>query len=116
MTFPLDIFLLEAMEAHHSPEYLDDIEDYIKNLDGRNLPVIFTLEHLCLSAKVNIIKFRNLCNSTRNDSYKRFKLRKKRGGFRIIRSPDPELKYLQRWILFNILDKIASHQNSKGFD
>jgi len=116
MTFPLDKFLVKAEAIGHSNEYLEDISNYVSNLENKNLPVIFSFPHLCLLAGVNIGNIAKIYNSGRIDAYKRFKLKKKRGGYRVIQSPENELKYLQRWVLHNILEKIPSHSSCKGFD
>src|SRR5574344_573292 len=100
----------------HSQEYLADIKKYDELLKNKNLPVIYSLKHLCLLADVNFDSIVALCNSNRIDRYKRFKLKKKKGGYRIIQSPIGELKYLQRWILCNILENIPSHLSCKGFE
>lgn len=115
MTFPLDN-ISEESSPFHSDEFISDIKAYDLKLRSRNLPIIYTLEHLCLLAEVNINKIKKICRSTRISEYKRFKLRKKRGGFRVIQTPKVELKYLQKWILINILQKIPSHSSCKGFD
>lgn len=116
MTFPLDNFIEQAKAENHSPEYIEDVSKYISDLSERDLPVIFSLQHLCLLAHVNIDMIESLCDSDRLNHYKRFKVKKKRGGYRIIQSPEDSLKYLQKWILINILDKVSSHDCSKGFD
>ncbi len=99
-----------------SDSFEGDIKEYSEDLKKHNLPVIFSVHHLCLLADVNIPNILKLCNSNRIDSYKRFKLKKKRGGFRVIQTPKRELKYLQRWILKNILETVPSHESCKGFD
>lgn len=116
MTFPLDKFILQSEADEHSPEFLNDVRAYANKLIQQNLPVIFSLHHLCLLAHVNILTFLNLTDSDRLLHYKRFKVKKKRGGYRLIQSPDDSLKYLQKWILVNILDKVPSHTSCKGFD
>ncbi len=116
MTFPLDNIDSEKEVVSHSSEFWDDIAAYSTKLAGKNLPVIFSLPHLCLLAGVNIANVVRFCSTNRIADYKRFKLKKKRGGFRIILMPNDEIKYLQRWILVNILEKIPSHQSCKGFD
>jgi RNA-directed DNA polymerase len=93
-----------------------ELENYRDKLEERNLPVFYSINHLCLAASVNVDRTFKICESDRIKSYKRFKLTKKRGGYRVIQSPISELKYLQRWILINILSKIESHKSSCGFD
>lgn len=116
MTFPLDTFIEKAQVLEHTKEYIDDISKYANNLQNKDIPVIFSLPHLCLLAGISIKHIFKICESNRITEYKRFKLKKKRGGYRVIQTPEDELKYLQRWILYNILEKIPSHQSCKGFD
>ncbi|MFZ4929520.1 reverse transcriptase family protein [Chryseobacterium sp. Mn2064] len=47
--------------------------------------------------------------------YKLFSIKKKRGGKREIMAPDKDLKYIQKWITFNILDKYPLKNSCKGF-
>ena len=118
MTIPL-IFkrsIPSLKQTVHSKAFYDEITDYRKLLEGKGLPVIFSLEHLCLLAGVNAHNMKYIVESSRINHYKRFKLRKKKGGFRVIQTPTEELKYLQRWVLFNILEKQPSHNACKGFD
>jgi len=111
MTTPLN-----NLEQAHSAEYFKELEAYKAVLEKNGFPVIYTINHLCLLAEVNFEIIKNICNSSRQDNYNRFKLKKKRGGFRVIQTPQDELKYLQRWILENILNKKQSHKACKGFD
>ncbi|MBC70828.1 MAG: hypothetical protein CMH47_00805 [Muricauda sp.] len=116
MTFPLDNFITKAKFQRHSDEFIDDAKNYIQKLEKAELPILFSIFHLCLSAKISIKLILALCRSDRIHYYKRFKIAKKRGGYRIILSPNNELKYLQKWILINILEKIPSHKSCQGFD
>lgn len=102
--------------AVHSKSFKQDIKEYSEFLNNKNIPVIFSIPHLCLLANVDITGIIELTKSCRVNSYKRFKIKKKRGGYRVIQTPNDELKYLQRWILKNILEKIPSHESCKGFD
>jgi hypothetical protein len=47
--------------------------------------------------------------------YVRFEIPKKTGGTRRISAPMPRLKRAQRWVLDNILDKVALHDAAHGF-
>lgn len=107
---------LNKIIENHSAEYQNEIKAYQSVLEKNGLPVIYSLNHLCLMAGVNLELIKYCCNSNRQKNYKRFKLKKKRGGFRVIQTPKHELKYLQRWILENILNKKDSHNACKGFD
>lgn len=48
--------------------------------------------------------------------YKEFYLPKKPKGIRVIHSPVRILKFVQAWILKNILSKLNSHKSSTGFE
>lgn len=106
----------KKVDMEHSDSFTNDINAYAARLNAVNLPCIYSLPHLCLLSRINIQDIINVSDSERTDHYSRFKLRKKSGGFRIISIPSPQLKYLQRWILYNILNKIRSHIACKGFD
>ncbi len=116
MTFPLNNFKSEAKLKGHTDEYVAETAAYIQSLENSELPVLFSAVHLCLSSRISIKLVLAICGSNRKDFYKRFKIPKKRGGYRLILSPDNELKYLQKWILLNILEKIPSHNSCQGFD
>ena len=81
-----------------------EAEIYAKVLYEKNLPVIFSLEHLSILTE-NDVGFieRVCCNSAQY--YKRFEIPKRRGGLRAIAAPGKRLKKLQRWINDNILAK-----------
>ena len=102
MTFPF----CSRKKSTHSKGFEEEIKKYSKNLEDKGLPIIYSLPHLALLAGVDIERTLNTCNSSRLQLYKRFKLKKKRGGYRVIHTPNDELKYLQRWILKNILEII----------
>jgi RNA-directed DNA polymerase len=116
MTFPFCKKKIINKPIVHSEGFNQDIKQYSDALTVKDLPVIYSLPHLCLIAGVDIERIIKITQSNRIDSYKRFKLKKKRGGFRVIQTPNDELKYLQRWILKNILEKVPSHDSCKGFD
>lgn len=99
-----------------SEEFLHEIAQYNTLLSNKGLPVIYSIHHLGLLSGVSVKTVLDFCESDRTQTYKRFKLRKKKGGYRLIQTPQSEIKYLQRWILKNILEKQPSHQSCKGFD
>ncbi len=116
MTFPLDKFKERAIAEGRSEQFISETDLYVKKLQESNLPVLFSVIHLALSSRFSIKRILDISNSDRISYYKRFKMQKKRGGYRVIQSPESELKYLQKWILLNILEKVPSHDSCKGFD
>lgn len=116
MTYLLDIYKQKASELERGDEFIKETSEYFESLSNKELPVVFSLPHLCLTSTVSIRHTISICESNRRDFYKRFKIKKKRGGYRVIQTPSNELKFLQKWILNNILEKIPSHNSCKGFD
>jgi RNA-directed DNA polymerase len=116
MDYPLDDITGIAHDDGHSPEFITDIEEYAKRLTAKQLPVIYSLPHLAMSIGIDISLTVRITETDRRTYYKRFKLQKRSGGFRTIQSPDNPLRYIQRWILANILNKIPSHDACLGFD
>lgn len=116
MTFLLDKYKESALASNHSNEFISETIEYANFLSLKNLPVLFSLPHLCLASAVSIKNTLEICNSSRIEYYKRFKIKKRRGGYRTIQTPTNELKYLQKWILRNILEKVPSHKSCTGFD
>ena len=92
-------------------KYLSYAERILKN----NLPVIFDIKHLSLeldisSNKLNQIVFFN------EIFYKQKKIpKRKKNEFRILDIPSMELKYIQKWILDNILKNIKVSNYAMGF-
>ncbi|WP_295212961.1 reverse transcriptase family protein [uncultured Chryseobacterium sp.] len=121
MSFPLELFILEAEKQGKSKEYIDVCTEYIKKLDSKGLPVIFSLHHLAQEIGVQYKYLRFLIGE--NDKkyehkYKRynyFTIKKKRGGYREIMAPAKDLKYIQKWILLNILYAYQLENCCKGF-
>lgn len=130
--FPIEQFIANAIEANRSDEFLKEAVNYIVNLEEEGYPVLFSLVHLAISMGVESDYIRALtrvenqvgssglvydtnCNSYRETRYKYFKLRKRSKGFRIISAPHKDLKYIQKWIYFNVLSKHKLSSSCKGF-
>ncbi|MFL0205069.1 hypothetical protein V2703_15055, partial [Tenacibaculum maritimum] len=115
MSFPYKQFEIEARKQEKSQEFIDSCLSYAKELDKNNFPVTFSLEHLAIQIGIQSKYLRNLIGDGKNGviynyehKYKRynyFKLKKRDGNYREIMSPAKDLKFIQKWILVNILDK-----------
>lgn len=116
MDYPLSDILDAAREQGHSDDFIRNIEVYAERLLNDNLPVIFSLPHLAISMNLEVRDIKQMVSGHRRIYYKRFKLKKRSGGFRTIQSPESQLKYVQRWILTQILNQIPSHEACQGFD
>jgi RNA-directed DNA polymerase len=106
MAFPFEEYSSEAIRRDHSPEFIESTINYASQLDSKELPVIFSRQHFASlvgmrSAIINeIIQFRT-------NQYIQFRIQKRNGkGFRLIRTPEKKLLYLQRWINKNILQNV----------
>ncbi|WP_190810109.1 reverse transcriptase family protein [Flagellimonas sp. S3867] len=93
---------------------LDSYLVYIDGLLTNNLPIIFESEHLSLLLGRNEVYLNSVVFSTELH-YRDFKLRKRKGGFRIISVPYPALLECQKWIHKNILSKVKISPYAHGF-
>jgi hypothetical protein len=112
--FSRDDYIKAAKELGHSQEFIDGILIYRDVLVSRNLPVIFSTQHLAELLEMNYDELKDVIyNST--EEYNNFKISKKHGGFRVIMAPKDRLKYIQLWIKTNILEQIQVSSACKGF-
>jgi RNA-directed DNA polymerase len=124
MSFPFEDYVIKAEELGKSKDFISLTLAYAKNLDNKGFPVIFSLENLALLMGLQSDYLRALTGEAKNNSsnppfklkrYSYFKLKKERGGYREIASPSKDLKYIQKWILKNILEKYPLTDNCIGF-
>lgn len=88
---------------------------YASNLLNSELPVIFDRIHLSLLLGIKPSNLSALIYSTDSYCYHELRLSKKDGGTRVINIPSVNLKYIQRWILDNILSKMRISEFANGF-
>lgn len=85
-----------------------------EKLNKNKLPYIYNIDHLA-----SILDFSenqlHLFISDKRFAYTTFELPKKMGGFRKINAPSKKMKYIQRWILDNILYKLNVGEYAHGF-
>mgnify|MGYP003631846629 CR=1 FL=1 len=125
MSFPFEQFITQAKEQNKSQEFIEACLSYAKKLEEKEFPVIFSIEHLAIQIGIQSDYLRNLIgdgkwniNYEYEHKYQRynyFKLKKRDGKFREIMSPAKDLKYIQKWILVNILSKYVLADSCKGF-
>jgi RNA-directed DNA polymerase len=125
MSFPFEQFIKSAKEQDKSEEFIEACISYAEKLFSRKYPVIFSLEHLAILMGVQSNFLRTLIGDSKLDfhsdyehKYKRynyFKLKKRNGSFREIMSPAKDLKYIQKWILINVLEQYPLQDSCKGF-
>jgi len=110
--------LFEAQFKALNPWLNDEEKEYCiryaKNLLNNNVPVIFNVDQLSKELGYTVKHLYYLANNEET-IYKSFYIKKKNGGKRQILVPDKRLKYIQRWILENILSHIPIHVAAMGF-
>lgn len=126
MSFSLKEFIESAKKQDKSQEFIDACSKYAEKLVDRNLPVLFSLEHLAIEMGIQSTYLRILNGDAKGDKYdfgyehkynryNYFKLKKRNGTYREIMAPAKDLKYIQKWILVNILEKYPLTESCKGF-
>lgn len=87
---------------------------YINKLNYKELPVVFEHKHLSVILGIKYPVFQKMINSPESFYYS-FKIQKRKGGFREINAPYPLMRYVQQWILTQILQKITLHKNAFAY-
>jgi RNA-directed DNA polymerase len=111
---PRDEFIKVSKEAGHSEEFIQAAISYIDTLETKNLPVLFSIKHLCQILNINYNSVLEIINN-REQFYDGFKLKKRRGGYRYIQSPNASLRVIQTWIHNKILLNVPMHENCFSF-
>lgn len=110
---------IEALRASlvhskKSDELIDACVAYANILVENKLPVIFDLDHLCLLLGIEKRYFTGLM-FCQHLHYKECYIPKRSGGARRLLIPSLTLKYVQRWILDNILSRMHQSEFAVGF-
>ena len=102
------------VKAEESESYSDVCISYADRLLSNRLPVIFDIKHFTLLIGINPIELTKMIFAD-HLFYKEQKVPKKSGGVRQLFMPAIQLKYIQRWILDNILSNIIISEYATGF-
>jgi retron-type reverse transcriptase len=97
---------------------LNDPENNLSLLQKNGLTLFADEAALAQAMGITIPELRFLCyhrDVATSTHYKRFGIRKKSGGIRIISAPMPRLKAAQYWVLHNVLNKLSHHDAAHGF-
>lgn len=89
----------------------------VAKLKANKLPVLHNAEDLAKGMGIPVGQLRFLSFSRKHSKishYKRFKMAKKTGGYRLISAPMPKLKKAQHWILEHVLNAVSVHENAHG--
>lgn len=79
------------------------------------LPVIESLEDFSRLTHISTLTIYNLSKHS-DRHYRSYEIPKKNGTMRTISQPSKNMKGIQAWILYNILNKLVSSTSSKGFE
>lgn len=104
--------LYNEKESH---EYTLACLSYASQLLENQLPVIFDKTHLSLLIGINFQDLNFFLSLDDEFLYRTIRIPKKHGGFREINLPIFDLKYIQRWILDNILSNLKPSDFAVGF-
>lgn len=90
------------------------LTEYAVNLESNSVPIIFEIEHLSklLGIELSLVSRMAGANSY---FYRRFYLKKRTGGIRLIETPYPKLLYVQKWIKKHILDGLTVSCNAFAY-
>lgn len=121
MSFPFEQFIHKATEDGHSQKFIDICIEYAKSLESKKYPVLFSLPHVAISMGVQSDFLKKFIGENEGfvyykiKKYNQFFIKKRKGGYREIMAPHKDLKYIQKWLLFNILSKYPLADSCKGF-
>lgn len=107
--------IVNECKAHKkTSEYAKEYIAYCKNLFDQNLPIISSPSHFSALAGMD---HEYVCRMAYSPIhfYRHFTIQKANGEMRDIYEPLPDLKYIQHWILTNILEKIPVSPYAKAF-
>ena len=104
----------EMIKENHTEDYIELCVSYAQVLKDNGYPIIFDVKHFALLIGVNPKEIYSYYLFP-EELYKTIKIPKKKGGLREITAPSENLKYIQRWILYNILYRASVDNNVNGF-
>lgn len=104
----------ECKSHSKKSEYIQNFIVYSKKLFNNNLPIITSYKHLSLLIGIN---HQYICNMAYAPErfYRKFYILKSNGEKREISEPLPDLKFVQSWILHNILEKCPISDYAKAY-
>jgi RNA-directed DNA polymerase len=113
----IDRFVVEAKKQGYDDGYIELCTKYAHNLIINRVPVIFDPDHLAKMIGLEPIYLRKLfflCDKS-DKLYKVIKIPKRSGGVRHLCVPTEGVKFIQKWILDNVLDPVPVSNVANGF-
>ncbi len=105
---------MDSIQPPISKEEYDIQYKSFLRLSKKELPYIYDLNHLSFLIGESTEQLDFFVRNKRK-VYVSYKMKKKRGGYRTIDVPSKKLKFVQRWILENILYSMKVSKDSHGF-
>lgn len=105
----------ELIRREFDQDYIDRCVNYAKRLIDAELPVIFDARHLSLLLGINYSRLLFLALGDKDTLYRTVRIKKKRGGYRTLSIPTVIIKYIQKWILDEIVSKMKVSDAATGF-
>ena len=103
--------------GQHYSHQLNHKTSNIERLKSQNLPILHNASDIASAMKISVGELRFLSFSRKHakvNHYKRFKMPKKTGGYRLISAPMPKLKKVQHWVLEYVLNHVKVHDSAHG--
>lgn len=104
----------ECKSHRKNSEYTQNFISYSKKLFENNLPIISSPEHFSLLVGIEHQYVCNMAYGTKS-FYRHFSIPKSNGAQREIDEPLPDLKFVQSWILHNILEQCPVSDYAKAY-
>lgn len=104
----------ECRRQKKNDAFSRDFFKYSKNLFDKGLPIISSPLHFSMLVGMDHHYVCNMANGTKS-FYRSFKIKKANGKMRTISEPLPDLKYVQSWVLENILEQCPVSVYAKAF-
>lgn len=95
-------------------ELIDSYLIQVSALLKSGSPIVFELEHLSFLMGIKYETLLRMINGS-SSFYRKFTIKKRSGGDRLIEAPYPSLLQCQDWIYKNILLNCAVHENAHGY-
>ncbi len=103
-----------CLEAQGAEPVRDAAVQYGRNLIENGYPVVYDVDHLAMTVGVPRTQLVRM-SVTPERFYAAFRLKKRRGGSRLIEAPYHELKMVQHWLQSHVTRRLPVHDACHGF-
>ena len=104
----------ECKKFNKDDDFIRDYLEYYDRLTEKSVPVIVSPKHFSMLVGLDHNYVCAMAHSPKN-FYRTFYIQKSNHKLRKISEPLPDLKYVQKWILTNILEKIQVSPYAKAY-